>query len=334
MAGEPGPRADLRYLKQPQTRTTADSATGRITSFLHTLYESVAETLPDECDDSIEYALHGSDSADDPYMHVSLPVADTADAMGPVQKLQKVKRYASGLEKKPEEDAKEIRHLPPGCMKDYWEQFHAHDNQGSVAFSTFWRVWRSEFGHLRFRRVSSHAQCSTCLHHRLLLRELSPYVVARKRQAQLYNLHLLSQYRDRQVYWSLRGSSRLRVFGHIVLIQDGMDQAKFMWPRGPALKAKDLSTLIRPRLSITGVLAHGWSLLLAVSTPETKKDSSSSAELFGHMLTRLQGLGVRLCDTVIHLFSDNTSRELKNSTTARLLTVLCQTGPLTEPRPK
>lgn len=276
--------------------------------------------------------MHGSEATEiDPYMLVALPVADAADTMGPGQKVRKAKELALGSQGAPRPDGSEAepRFLPPGCMKEYWEQFQAHDGQSPVAFSTFWRVWRTEFGHLRFRRESSHAACSSCLHHRLLLRELSPYVVARKRQAQLYHTHLLAQYRDRQVYWSLRGSSRLRVYGHVVLIQDGMDQAKFMFPRGEALQAKDLSTLIRPRLSITGVLAHGWSLLLAVSTPETKKDSSSSAELFCHMLTRLQGLGVRLCDTVIHLFSDNTSRELKNATTVRLMTALTQQGHLT-----
>jgi hypothetical protein len=48
------------------------------------------------------------------------------------------------------------------------------------------------------------------------------------------------------------------------------------------------------------------------------------AEIFCHMLTRLERQGVRLSDTVIHLLADNTSRETKNSTTLRLLCCLVQ----------
>ena len=170
----------------------------------------------------------------------------------------------------------------------------------------------------------SHSQCSTCLHHRVLLRELAPYLYARRRQAELFHQHLMSQYRDRQTYWALRGSSRLRVLGHVTVIQDGMDQVKFSFPRTPLCRSKELATFIRPKLGIIGAIAHGFFLLISVSNPEMPKDSSCMADLFCHVLTRLERLGVKLADTVIHLVADNTSRETKNNTTLRLLTALVQ----------
>ena len=88
------------------------------------------------------------------------------------------------------------------------------------------------------------------------------------------------------------------------------------------MRSKELSTMNRPKLSITGCIAHGFSLCFAVSNANHPKDSSAMAELFGHMLTRLSRLGVRLSDTIVHLVSDNTSRETKNNTLLRLLTVL------------
>ena len=95
-----------------------------------------------------------------------------------------------------------------------------------------------------------------------------------------------------------------------------------MYPRSTLMRSKELSTMIRPKLSITGCIAHGFSLCFAISNANHPKDSSAMAELFGHMLTRLSRLGVRLSDTIIHLVSDNTSRETKNNTLLRLLTVL------------
>ena len=136
----------------------------------------------------------------------------------------------------------------------------------------------------------------------------------------------MAQYRDRLTYWTLRGSSRLRSLGHIVCIQDGMDQVKFQFPRTQLTRAKDLATLNRPKLGIIGIVAHGFGITFTVSNPQHPKDSSCMAEVFCHMLTRLERQGIRLSDNVIHLVADNTSRETKNSTTLRLLCCLVQQG--------
>ena len=227
MKGSSGPPADLRFLARSKSQITGDSASAKVTSYLQTIYDSVAETLPDVRDDlGVETKLDENwnrDGMDQSYATLKLAAVSSL----PVKK--RARRYKQGLklhaERQPDISGLEVRYLPPGNMSEYWEQFCNSEGAVIVSFPVFWRVWRTEFAHLRFRPTSSHAQCASCLHHKLLLRELSPWIHARKRQAALYNAHLLHQYRDRQIYWSLRGSSRLRVLGHICLIQDGMDQA-------------------------------------------------------------------------------------------------------------
>ena len=128
----------------------------------------------------------------------------------------------------------------------------------------------------------------------------------------------MEQYRDRQSYWSVRGCSRLQVQGHICLILDGMDQCKFLYPRTPLMRAKDLALMNRPKLHITGIICHGFFLAFSVSNHDHPKDSSVSAELICWALTQLsRQLDLRKC--YIHVVSDNTSRETKNNTTLRLL---------------
>ena len=278
----------------------------------------MAECLPDVKDDlGLDTSQYKAEETGcDPLITVKM------------QGATRTRKFKKGLkvhvERRPENSGLEIRWLPPGCMQDYFEQYKAIEGHQAAAFSTFWKTWRTEFDHMKFRPVSSHAQCSVCLHHRVLLKELAPYIYARKRQAEHYSRHLMMQYRDRLVYWSLRGSSRLRTIGHICIIQDGMDQFKFSFPRTPLVRAKDLSTLIRPKLGIIGILAHGFGLGFTVSNPQHPKDSSCMAEVFCYMLTRLEKQGVKLANTVIHLIADNTSRETKNSTTLRLLSCLVQ----------
>ena len=324
--GAHGPPADLRYLAKPRSLVAGESGTGKVTSFLQSLYESVAETLPDVRDEpSLEYAFKGNPALESTDPYAILDLVQFADEGGP-PRAGKVRKYKKGLklhvERRPENSGFEVRYLPPGTMKEYFEQFQCVD--GQISFATFWRVWRVEFDHLKFRGVTSHSQCSTCIHHRALLKELAPYLHARQRQADLFHGHLMSQYRDRQTYWALRGSSRLRVIGHVVLIQDGMDQVKFSIPRSRLYLAKDLNTLNRPKLGIVGVICHGHSLVIAVSNPTHPKDSSCMAELLCHVLTRLERSGVRLQNTIIHLIADNTSRETKNNTSIRLLSALTQ----------
>ncbi|CAK9000170.1 unnamed protein product [Durusdinium trenchii] len=204
-------------------------------------------------------------------------------------------------------------------MKEHWETMQSLDGREKVSFSCFWRTWHVEFPHLKIRAASSHSQCSTCLKHKVLVRDLSNHLAARQAQQQLLQHHLMAQYRDRQVYWSLRGASRLRSAQQITVIMDGMDQCKFSFPRSGAMASKELCNLNRPRLQVTGAIVHGYGLYFFVSSFDHCKDSSASCEIFAHLLTRLKQRGLDLSTCHINLQSDNTSREVKNNTLLRFV---------------
>ena len=327
--GDSAAPADLRFLRKPKTRTCGDGPNPRITSFLQSLYDSTAETLPDVKDDGVETTFSQGVEGLDSYAVVNLDGSSGSTENGKNGRSESSNLAClCTLKDSRSRVGKKCDTYRQGSCETTGLRCKALILQ--LVLPLFWRTWKIEFPHLRFRAVSSHAQCSTCVHHRVLLRELAPYLYARRRQAELFHSHLMAQYRDRQVYWSLRGSSRLRVLGHLCVIQDGMDQVKFCFPQTPLARSKELATFIRPKLGIIGVIAHGFCLYFSVSNPEMPKDSSCMADLFCFVLTHLERKGVKLADTVIHLVSDNTSRETKNNTTLRLLTALVQqrTNPL------
>ena len=317
---------DLRYLQRPRSLLDGESAVARCISYLESLYESVAETLPDIRDDGVVTKLDGG----------QMPLDDTyADALGQASatgkflqfgKGKRTRKWKMGLklhrEQHPDVSGKEIRYLPPGVMRDHWEAMKAIDSSRPVSFKTFWSTWHVEYPHLRFRPTSSHAQCSTCIHHKLLLRELANHMAARQKQGQLLAEHLMSQYRDRLAYWALRGTSRLGCSGTICCILDGMDQCKFMYPRSPLMQAKDLATFQRPKLHVTGCLVHGFCLAMVVSHHNHPKDSSLMTEILAILLTRMRSMGIELQKIHLHLQGDNTTRELKNSTLLRFLSAM------------
>lgn len=291
----------------------------------------MAETLPDIKDDGVETALI-PDATNEPVDAYALALTSsgmTSIQVGALKSLGRVKKsrkrklgVALNPARLPENSGREVRFLPPGSMKDQWEQFRSLDPVGhNCSFKTFWHCWRSEFDFLRFRPISSHVQCSSCVRFKLMLKHLAGYPVAHKRQQQLYYDHLLDQYLDRQCYWTLRASARLRCSGHLVLILDGMDQCKFSYPRSTVTSAKELSTLMKPKLHIVGALLHGFMMFFALSNHLYPKDSSVMNEIIGFLLTQV-GKKVRLQDHHVHVVADNTSRETKNSTTLRMLAAL------------
>ena len=51
-----------------------------------------------------------------------------------------------------------------------------------------------------------------------------------------YRDHLRSQYVDRSIQWSLNELSQDHTSGTLVILVDGLDQAKFRLPRHPGLR--------------------------------------------------------------------------------------------------
>ena len=320
-----GPPADLRFLKKSCSKVAGESSTARVVSFLETLYESVAETLPDVRDDAISAKLVEPVIAQgDGYAANLTEEATASDPLKQIHAEQKrPRKRKKGLqlhpERHPDVSKLEVRYLPPSTMKEHWETMQSLDGKEAVSFGTFWKTWHREYPHLRIRPASSHTQCTNCLWYKLMIRELSNHLCARQNQQDLLNKHLMAQYRDRQIYWALRGSSRLRLGCQVTLILDGMDQCKFSYPRSRVTSSKDLSNMIRPRLQVTGSIVHGYCLVFVVSNHDHSKDSSASCEVVAHLLTRLQQMGVPLHSTDINIQSDNTVREVKNNTLLRFL---------------
>ena len=95
-------------------------------SFLEDIYNSVAETLPDVRDETLD-----SDAHIDPYA-----IAMSDQNLRPQKQAKKNQTYRS-VQISPEAAQKEARHLPPGTMKEYYDQFLLQAAE-KVSFKTFW----------------------------------------------------------------------------------------------------------------------------------------------------------------------------------------------------
>jgi hypothetical protein len=166
-----------------------------------------------------------------------------------------------------------------------------------------------------------------CVKHRLLLRELAGDAAGRLKQRLLYDRHLAPQYRDREAYWLFRASARVKQ-RVLCIILDGMDQAKFAWPRAPFLSPHEFDSYHRPRLHIWGALVHGLFRLLTVSHADVFKGGATTVEVLMHILDKVRGMGVDLHDYHAHIQLDNTSGSNKNNTVLAWAGAICAAGVL------
>ena len=144
----------------------------------------------------------------------------------------------------------------------------------------------------------------------------------------LYRAHLEKHYADRTTYWGSRALSLSRMglqsTGErlIVLTLDSVDHAKFAVPRDLSMQSKCFSNFVRPSLCCTGVLIHGYGVVLVLGQPFTRQDSSWTCDIIGYCLNLLSQLPPDQCNlpaSSIILQGDNSSKELKNNSVMRLL---------------
>ena len=148
--GATGPPLDMRYIKR--TETKAPEATSECISFLEGIYQSVAETLPDIRDSSISTTLVDSPSlleTDDSYRAgVTLDENPQPKISAPkcLGKKKGPRKFKAGMRvNRDRHETKEIRFLPPGKMKDYYEMMLSQRSGGGTpaSFATFYRApWR------------------------------------------------------------------------------------------------------------------------------------------------------------------------------------------------
>ena len=305
LAGSTTPPMDLRYLSKKQQRPS------HIRSWVHTyleeLYQSEAETLP-ECLDDADMQWWG-DVLEEGEFYNPLVTLPGEDAHRPSQ--------VASLE---------TRWLPPGTIYDYWLSYNTLYHESKCSFRHFWKTWRDDWSNkLRFRGRQQHALCSTCVSHKLLIKQLSNDLLKRNRQVQLYEEHDNAQYMDRRVYWSVRAEAML-VPLTVCIILDGMDQGKFCCPRSEIMKSKSLEPLQRPRLHVNAAICHGRTLLVSVSPADFPKNTDVTIELVAACLTMLAHEGLVLARAHLHLQLDNTSSSNKNNHMFRFLSMLTSTN--------
>lgn len=192
-------------------------------------------------------------------------------------------------------------------------------------FFMSWRiqVWAESFrSKLSIREKSHHSTCSVCVKHKLILKGLKGDRIAHQRQSEWYGQHIAAQYKDRCVYWECRSESRLNLTSNgtrtIQVVIDGMDKSKFLFPRALSMGAKEFGQFHRPSLDVHAIITHGHSLGVYLSDPMVPKDSSWCNDLLSFTLHEL-GSEVELRQCKLVCQSDNTSKEVKNNTTLRVL---------------
>lgn len=97
----------------------------------------------------------------------------------------------------------------------YWEYYACckAKQEDPASYSTFLRVANCILkpgirqGHLKFRGINQHGKCNTCFDLKLKIKE-SKNVEKRQEAYKDYSHHLLSQWLDRQQYWSYRTMSQ------------------------------------------------------------------------------------------------------------------------------
>ena len=104
-------------------------------------------------------------------------------------------------------------------------------------------------------------------------------------------------------------------------VLDTMDHSKFAFPKAEGLNSKSFSQFIRPCISCTGCIIHGHCALLVLTLPNSKHDSSLSADIVSFALhTIMPRVELKTADFWLH--GDNATKELKNNCILQLLSAL------------
>ena len=289
---------DSRYMERPHA--DPKPVYSEVWSYLQSLYDSVAETLPLD-EKSTTKSKSGDVWSEDEDSYRCTP---------------------SQSSKIPGQEV-EVRYLPPGTIFDLWRQYCSTTGQ-KCSWQCFHSCFRHDFSHkLSFRDRYLFSVCPVCVQHKLLIKHLSADLNRRIRQRALYDRHLASQLMDRKIYWALRASSRLQQ-KTLCCIIDGMDQGKYATPRSRIFDSHHFDKYQRPRLHVWGLLCHGYVAWLSVSDADCSKGGSTTCELLLHLLTVLAKHGVQLHDCTLTVQLDNTGSSNKNNIVMAMCGLLVQ----------
>lgn len=198
-----------------------------IVMFLWCVYHSEAEVMPNR------YTLPGEKTLETPFPEENERDPDAVQRLvaGFSRSLQTQGTDVDVHMVGPGTFAGPVRALPHGNRTElYWEYCAFCDARQSehASYSSFMRVANKILGpnvrqgHLRFRKVNEHGQCDQCYKLRSAIAKAKTEE-SRKNARKDHHMHILSQWMDRQIYWSFRSLSQ-QVFATI-LRQSG----RFLW---------------------------------------------------------------------------------------------------------
>jgi hypothetical protein len=201
------------------------------------------------------------------------------------------------------------------------------------SWSTFLARWRSVWRHvLRIRKSSQHAECNICFKYREELRFERKDFRRKIDIAKKWQHHLEWQYADRCVYWSLRWSSRGATGARgassdvLCIIIDSLDRTKFALPKyNLARKSHKLDELVRPRVLVTGAIAHGWTSQMIISDETIVHGASYFIDVLSNLIQSVFAMSNGKLPKHLVVFIDNTVAQAKNNETTIFLAHLVST---------
>lgn len=269
------PPIDCRSITS--TRASTSTLRSDVNTFLTWMYWSVAETLPELKDAVATDVIIATEIENTPDLIITAYDQSLSGSAAAI--------IQSGSTKI--EDGHK-RHLPPGCWYDSY-LLYAADRRARgkkpASFPTFWRTWKDSWcDKLAHRTRGTFGKCGVCVKYKELIKMAINFAV-RERWIIGYENHLLSQYRDREVYYYEREQSVQTSKGQLTgprstatMIIDAMDQAKFACPRHLP-NAKSLQDAMRPRLHVVGVRVAGYFKRGYIIEPTISKDGDLWMEI-------------------------------------------------------
>eukprot|EP00435_Cladocopium_sp_Y103_P022634 s1605_g5.t1 len=232
-----------------------------------------------------------------------------------------------------------VRYIQHSRMSDlYWQfwsewQVLAEWGHGALgkcpSYDTFRRAYKKNWKSvLQMRTSSQHSQCQLCFDFQALLRSPTVSFVEKAEAARAYRTHLADQYKDRCLYWSLRFAARYRS-NVLTIIIDDMDHSKFYWPHfGWNKNPHELDNIVRPCVTFTGALVHGWNVHLFMTHPQVPGGSDFFCEILSQCIQSVfQACSPsRPAPENLVVVADNTVKSAKNQHVLKFLSRIVALG--------
>ena len=183
---------------------------------------------------------------------------------------------------------------------------------------TFSKCWYGSWSKvLQLKFPSDHSCCQTCFELREKTYRTWAPLPQKLQWARMWRDHLRDQYMDRVLYWNLRFASREFDSTVLVIIIDSMDRKKAVWPKYDfTRKPHEIEALKpRPRMTITGGIAHGWCTCIFVAQETLTHGSNAYVEVLCQILDKVADMCKVQCRRFpVHLVlqADNTVAQTKN----------------------